>query len=374
MRPILRTLSLLLSALFVAPPVGAADDTTFHVNPQTGADANPGTKEKAFKTLPAAIDRINELKGEGAATIMLSPGNYALDRQTSLKANRKYSKAGRLTIRAELLPGDAKWDTGKMPTLIHSMPLARAGFTFGILVETNHVTFQGIKFLGMPGVETPRAGVLNRVYPIGRMDRRLDDLEIAQCVFAGDKVTNPNHLGVLANGNGINVHHCVFHGVKLTVVYWTAGSTGHSMTNCLVNGAYGSGIWTTEVAEDFVFRDNVIANSNYVWTYQSGTLAQRDPDAVKRGEKKDLLREKKTVHYRVVNSLFAGNKKMACSGTGANLGFKEIDASFLELNGTKVTEESVAIEMDETRKDYLHPVAGSAAAKIGAGLFLNPTK
>lgn len=235
-----------------------------------------------------------------------------------------------------------------------------------MLVETSHVTIQGLKLLGMPGVETPTPGALNRVYPIGRMDKKLDDLEIAQCVFAGDKVTNPNHLGVLAHGNGIHVHHCVFHGVKLTVVYWTPGSTGHAMTNCFVNGAYGSGIWTTENAADFVFRNNVIANGNYVWTYQSGALAQRDPDAKKDGKQAE---EKKAVHYKVIDSLFAGNKKMACSGTGANLGFKDIDASFLELERTKVTADAVEVEMQESKKNYLHPVAGSNAAKIGAGLF-----
>jgi hypothetical protein len=44
---------------------------------------------------------------------------------------------------------------------------------------------------------------------------------------------------------------------------------------------------------------------------------------------------KQRVHYQVVNSLFAGHKKMACSGTGANLGFKDIESSFLELINTK---------------------------------------
>jgi hypothetical protein len=334
----------------LAPQVRAADGETFYVNPETGADTNPGTKEKPFKTLPGASDRVNELKGEGAVTVILAPGNYALDRQFSLKPIRKYTKTDRLTIRAEVLPDDEKWNTGKMPTLIHTMPLARRGFTFGMLVETSHVTLQGLKVLGMPGVETPTPGALNRVYPIGRMDKTLDDLEIAQCVFAGDKVTNPNHACVLALGNGINVHHCVFYGCKMTVVYWSPGSTGHSMTNCFVTGSYATGIWTTENAADFVFRNNVIANGNYVWTYQSGALAPRDPD------------------------LFAGNKKLACSGTGAYLGFKDIDSSFLELENTKVTDDKVEVEMDESKKNYLHPVAGSSAEKIGVGLFMKRVK
>jgi hypothetical protein len=216
--------------------------------------------------------------------------------------------------------------------------------------------------------------MLIRVYPIGRMGRDLDDLEIAQCVFAGDKVTSPNHLGILANGSGMRVHHCVFYGAKLTVVFWTGGSSGHSMQNCFVHGAYGSGVWTTEIADDFDFRNNVIANGNYVWTYQSGTSARQDPDAKAKAGGSTTAPEKQRVHYRVVNSLFAGNKKMACSGTGANLGFKDIDASFLELVNTKVSDQPVAVELDETKKNFLHPVAGSDAAKMGAGLFTKLTE
>jgi len=146
------------------------------------------------------------------------------------------------------------------------------------------------------------------------------------------------------------------------------------MRNCFVHGAYGSGVWTTEIADDFDFRDNVIANGNYVWTYQGGALAGRDPDAGTRGGGSTTTPEKQPVHYRVVNSLFAGNKRMACSGTGANLGFKDIDASFLELINTKVSDQSVAVELDETKKTYLHPLADTEAAKIGVGLFMKPTE
>jgi hypothetical protein len=37
--------------------------------------------------------------------------------------------------------------------------------------------------------------------------------------------------------------------------------------------------------------------------------------------------------------------------------------------GTKVTNQPVVIELDQAKRNYLHPVAGSDAAKIGAGLF-----
>jgi hypothetical protein len=144
------------------------------------------------------------------------------------------------------------------------------------------------------------------------------------------------------------------------------------MRNCFVHGAYGSGVWTTEVADDFDFRNNVIANGNYVWTCQSGASARRDPDATGAGGGSPAAPDKQRTRYKVIDSLFAKNNKMACSGTGANLGFKDIDASFLELINTRVLDDPVDVELDETRKNYLHPVAGSEAAKIGAGIFLKP--
>ena len=341
-----------------------------YVNPATGADTNAGTKDKPLRTVSEAARRVSQSEGTGPLTVVLSEGVYAIGETATFKPEkRKFTQTDRLTIRAEVLPDDPDWHTGRMPTLIHTLPLNRRGLIFGMLTEASHVTIRGIKFLGAPVVEAPKPGLLVRVYPVGRMGKQLDDLEITQCVFAGDKVTSPNHLGILAHGSGVNVHHCVFYNAKLTVVFWTPGSRGHVMRNCFVHGAYGSGVWTTEISDDFDFRDNVIADGNYVWTYQSAAVAGRDPDAARGANAAAPAPEKQRVRYKVVNSLFAANKKMASSGTGANLGFKDIDASFLELVNTKVTDQPVAVELDETKKNYLHPVAGSDAAKIGVGLF-----
>jgi hypothetical protein len=353
----------------------ATAGSTLYLHPADGADSHPGTKESPLRTLAEAARRVNQSEGTGPMTIILAEGVYAVAETAGFKPTRRtFSKMNRLTIRAEVLPDDPEWHTGRMPTLIHTLPLTgpRArGLIFGLLVETSHVTIRGLKLLGAPVVETPKPGMLIRVYPIGRMGKNLEDLEIAQCVFAGDKVTNPNHLGILAQGSGVQVHHCVFYGAKLSAVFWTGGSSGHSMRNCFVHGAYGSGVWTTEIANDFDFRNNVLANGHYVWTHQSAASAQRDPDATGPAVT-TTTPEKQLAHYRIVDSLFAGNAKMACSGTGANLGFKDIDASFLELVNTKVSNEPVAVELDETKKNYLHPVAGSEAAKVGVGIFMKP--
>jgi hypothetical protein len=73
--------------------------------------------------------------------------------------------------------------------------------------------------------------------------------------------------------------------------------------------------------------------------------------------------------YRVVGSLFAGNKKFTGTGGGPALNFRDNDPSFLELVDTVRTEQAIAVEMDQSKRTYLHAVAGSDAAKYKAGLF-----
>ena len=74
-----------------------------------------------------------------------------------------------------------------------------------------------------------------------------------------------------------------------------------------------------------------------------------------------------------MDSLFAANRRLAGSGTGARLEYEDMDPSFLELVGTKVVDQPIVLEHDQTKRSYLHPVAGSDAAAIVAGLFLKPT-
>jgi hypothetical protein len=318
-------------------------------------------------------------------TIILAEGVYAVQEQATFNPpGRKFSKANRLTIRAEILPDDPAWHIGRMPTLIHTLPLkefwngrplapGRGSTSYGIEIETSHATIQGLKVLGSPVVESPKPGMVNRIYPIGRFGRELDDLEISQCLLAGDSVTNPNHLPIIANGNGVNVHHCVFFNSKLTVVYWTPQSRGHSLANCLLYGNYAAGVWTSEIASDFNFRNNIIAHANYAWIYQSRSSAEADPDAGRRGGGGAATRvAPERIRYRAIDSLFARNRAMAATGTGAYLEFKDIDASFIEMVNSKVTAEALVLELDETKRGYLHPLPGTEAARIGAGLFTKP--
>lgn len=127
------------------------------------------------------------------------------------------------------------------------------------------------------------------------------------------------------------------------------------------------------LAGDFEYGNNVVDSANYVWIYQSGASAQADAGG--RGARlpsDSQAKAQERTHYKVVDSFFASNKKLAGAGTGARIEFADIDTSFLEMVGTKVTDQPVVFERDQTKRNYLHPVAGSEAAKIGAGLFVKP--
>jgi hypothetical protein len=351
-------------------------------------------------------------------TIVLSKGIYAVGETMLLKPQkRSFSATDRLTIRAEFLPDEPGWTADGMPTLIFTIPFpnpptwngrpdAGGGAVDGILVETSHVSILGLKFLGLPVLEGPRPGIERRLYGINRNSRELEDLEIGHCMFLGDLVTNPIHVAIIANGSGIDIHHTIFRENKITIVYWQGGSKGHAMRNCVITGCYGSGLWTSGIAGDFRFENNVVDDCRYAWTYQNAAPAPPflyNPDGLQSdipsrgGAAADAAAEGpgragagggrggasgrgagggrgpippgELIHYKIVNSHFGKNLHLAGSGTGATLGYVPIEPSFMEMVGSKVTNQPVPIEMNQRNRNYLHPVAGSEAAKTGAGLF-----
>ena len=77
------------------------------------------------------------------------------------------------------------------------------------------------------------------------------------------------------------------------------------------------------------------------------------------------------IHYKVTNCYFGRNRTLAGSGTGQSLGYVDTDSNFMDMIGTIVSNQPVLIERNQTKRNYLHPIAGSEAAKIGARLFVN---
>ena len=119
-----RHTTLAVATLAVQRSAQAAEARTIYLNPVSGRDANPGTKSAPLRTLAAAAARVNAMTEPGATTVILDEGIYAVGETALFKPNRPYSKAARLTIRAAVFLDDPDWHQGRMPTLIHTMPLS----------------------------------------------------------------------------------------------------------------------------------------------------------------------------------------------------------------------------------------------------------
>jgi len=105
--------------------MNSADSDTIYLHPVTGNDTNPGTQDAPLRTLAATARQVNESIGSEAITIILAEGIYAMNETAIFEPDkRSFSKERRLTIRAEVLPDDPEWHTGRMPTLMHTMPLS----------------------------------------------------------------------------------------------------------------------------------------------------------------------------------------------------------------------------------------------------------
>jgi hypothetical protein len=158
-----------------------------------GNDLNPGTKEEPLKTLNEAAERINNANGKGAVNVFLTEGIYGIDATATFHpVNRRFTSEERLTIRAEVLPDDEGWNPGRMPVIVCTMPLdfkpngnddPMGEAAYGIQIEDSHVTIQGLRVLGTPVVERPKAGMVRRAYPIVREGKNLDDLRVTQCLI-----------------------------------------------------------------------------------------------------------------------------------------------------------------------------------------------
>jgi len=334
-------------------------DGNLYIHPEFGSNENTGTKESPVKSLYEAARRVNQANGKGAITIYLAEGIYGLDATATFHpANWHFTKDARLTIRAEILPDDTDWNPGKMPVIISTMPLdfkpmgsEDPGTSYGIQIETSYVTIQGLRVLGTPVHERPADGVVRRNYPIVREGLNLDDLRITQCLFIGDKHAIPNHLGVLASGQGVVVDHCVFFNVKDAVVFFLSDRPAErcEMHHNLIAGNYGAAVWSWSAAEDFKYYNNVVANANIFW----------------------VLNKDGKNSYNVSNSMILGYNELLNQGGGAKDFGDKADPTKLKLGKDVVIKKDGKVELEEdpTKRNYLHLKPGTLGANLGAGLF-----
>jgi hypothetical protein len=119
------------------------------------------------------------------------------------------------------------------------------------------------------------------------------------------------------------------------------------MRNTLAFGNYVTGAWLCAIGEDFEFRNNVMS---------AGLSAILFQGAIRK--------------YNLTDSLFAGNKNLYGAGFGPPVNFRPLEPSVLELpKSSSVTARPVQIELDQTKRDYLHVMAGTPGSEVPAGLF-----
>lgn len=330
-----------------------------YVNANTGSNSNDGTQISPLQTLDEAAKRVNDSKGKGTLTIYLSKGVYGMAKTADFNlANWELTKENRLTIRAEVLPDDTNWSPADMPVLFSTMPFSiekndkneiTGGQNFGVLIQNSHVTIQGLRILGEPVHENPSKGILIRNYPIVWEGKNLEDFRVTQCLFIGNKYAIPNHLGILANGKGLEVDHCVFYGVKDAVVMWNSPSTNSSMHHNLIVDSYGAVVWTWSATEDFKFYNNVISNANVLW----------------------VLEKEAKLSYNMDNSIVVGYKSLANKGGGAQGFGEKADPAKIKINKNVTLKKDGKLEIvdDQTSKLYLHIKPGTLGSTLGAGLF-----
>jgi hypothetical protein len=219
-----------------------------------------------------------------------------------------------------------------MPTLIHTMPLEPQwngrpiGRTSnGMVVGASHVTIQGLKVLGAPVVEDAGQGrgqsdLPDR--PVRRHPRRPRDQPVLLRRRRGDRAQPPADHRQRHGDEHPPLH---LYRTKLCVVWWHVGSTGHAMRNCIVYGCYQGGPWTAVVAGDLDFRNNVVAECRNAWVQTEMGPVDADASAGVPGANGRPFRKDPPPtngKYRIVDSLFARNHRLAVSGTGSNLGFR----------------------------------------------------
>ncbi len=334
-------------------------DSKIYVNANMGKNNNDGAQGSPLQTLSEAAKRINSAKGKGAITIYLSKGVYGMAETADFNlVNWELTKENRLTIRAEVLPDDTNWNPADMPVLVSTMPFSveknekneiTGGQNFGILIQTSHASIQGLRVLGEPVHENPSTGILIRNYPIVWDGKNLEDFRVTQCLFIGSKYAMPNHLGVLANGKGLEVDHCLFYGVKDAVVMWHSPASNSSFHHNLIIDSYGGIVWTWAATEDFKFYNNVISNANVLW----------------------MLEKEEKLSYSIENSIIVGYNSLVNKGGGAHGFGEKADPAKIKISKDVILKKDGKLEIidDQTSKLYLHIKPETLGSTLGAGLF-----
>jgi hypothetical protein len=341
-----KTLLMLFWAFICNLPIYAQ---VVYVDSNIGNDNNEGTVKTPVFSINKAAEIIKS-KDNGIYIMKINPGIYVLEHHVSISTEKTMTNK-RIIVEATVLPEDTAWTPEKMPIIITKSKKGEVleknlwikdNWITSFSINESHVTIRGMKFLGY---NYP----VNYYYPITRFNKEKTDLLVEQCMFLGDLQTSSIQVGIIAHGNEIKVNHCVFYGVNNAAIYWKASGsdskTGNGMTNCIVYGATVSAIWTSLPDKDFIFKNNIVTNSNYFWIKEA-------PD---------------TTLYSIDSCVIVNNNNYKGDGNLAPGTFA--------LNECNVIKEGdISLRMINTifeplPIDHLHIIPNTLGYNLGAGLF-----
>ena len=342
-----RFIFLVLIVIVLAPMVFAE---VLYVDSKNGNDTNSGTKDKPLRSIAQAVVFVNNSKEPGPTTIEISAGVYCFDKCIAFVNKRPYTQEKRLTIKASVLPDDVSWKPELMPIILSCEDPRKNGKlsahteTYSFKIGISHVTIQGLKFLGNP-LPNNWHGCVERI------GENMDDLLVTQCMFIGDNDSMNIYSAILATGDRFIVDHCIFKNCHACTVYWDGyegiGGKGCAMKYCIVDGAYISGVWTCQTAEDFEFHHNVITNSEYFWMR-------------KRGDRQK---------YKIEKCVIVGNKYWSGYGTASGpTGQTSDEVNYAHVD--IIAKGTLIFDANKMSRNYMHIVEGSVGYDLGAGLFM----
>jgi hypothetical protein len=260
---------ILLITVLMAEP--CLKSQTIYVNARQGNDDAQGTAIAPFKSLQKAAEVAKVFSGDEPVMIKLAPGLYELMDRLDIQTKNNGNGAKRYTLEALIMPDDSTWKPWLMP-IIQSISSNNDYHYFdhcaGILADRANVAIRGIKFIGNanPGVEY--------YYPVEKDTTTLNNLEISQCYFIGDRYGAVVQGAIYAEGPGIHVDHCIFYGCKNAVLCFQ-NLSGFSFRHSIIYGAYECAVWYGDsfkagTENPFDFSNNIVSHCKYFWAASKG--------------------------------------------------------------------------------------------------------
>jgi hypothetical protein len=329
----------------------AVNAQTLYIDVVKGNDGASGGQTDPVASLEKAVLLAKNFKANEPVTFKIAPGLYTLTHQLEIGSAKAPEDTGRYTFEALVMPDDSGWNPYMMP-VIQSVSANNTHQHFnhcaGLEIKRSNVRITGLKFVGNANPATAY------YYPIERDSAILENLEVSQCYFIGERNSSPVQGAMYVQGAGIHVDHCIFYGCKNALLVFDS-IKGLVVTNSIIYGAYEAAVWHGDrgkIFQDvpFRFENNIVYGCNYFWLE---------------------IKPANLGLYTFRNSLISGNEHiLAGQDNNGNLipftGKETYRADGVRTSGVVLLSD---VKTDGLPKDYLNLLPASAGYDLHAGIF-----